>query len=93
MERKLIILLILVLASSAAYAANIQDYNNTTVTSNGQIAVLQGYVLSDLLDTAEVMNEGGWTYMGQVLTRGRYGSTYMLTMAAPEGGSHARGGR
>ena len=93
MKKMLTVLSILLLASSIALAASVQYYNDTTVTSNGQIAVLEGYTLSKLLDTAAIMEEDGWSYQGPVSVKGRYGSTYMLTMSAPEGGSHAKGGR
>ena len=94
MKKMLTILSILLLASSIALAASVQYYNDTTMTSNGQIAVLEGYTLSKLLDTAAaIMEEDGWSYQEPVSVKGRYGSTYMLTMSAPEGGDHAKGGR
>ena len=51
MKKILTVLSILLLASSIALAASVQYYNDTTMTSNGQIAVLEGYTLSKLLDT------------------------------------------
>lgn len=93
MKKMLTILSVLLLASSIALAASVQYCNDTTMTSNGKIAVLEGYTLSKLLDTAAIMKEDGWSYQGPVSVKGRYGSTCMLTMSAPEGGDHAKGGR